>query len=370
MGSLMRTTAKAEKKSTFSPAVHGLLQRKCACGGNAGLDGMCEGCRETRLQRRARSGVEPVTAPPIVNEVLRSPGQPLDPQTRAFFEPRFGHDFSEVRVHNDAKAEESAGAVNALAYTVGRDVVLGARHDAQRTDEGKKLLAHELTHVVQQQAAGAAAPNDSLQVSAPDTSSEHEAEEIGHSVMSAANNPKASIREAMPVGQVQRQEQEKTGGGWWQKLKQFLSAEPDEEKLLKDFNNGLKRSQKLCEIGSIIESDPKAAERLKQAGEKFGSVTKVLGTGLSIRSAARDIVHFIDAIATLEELDIRQDPEKAAKAFGKLFASAGRLGKRLPAGPWSAYFDWLAESENFFTNMRSKIDPSERWKRQFEEMEQ
>ncbi len=65
-------------------------------------------------------------------------------------EPRFGHDFSQVRIHTDERAAETARAVNALAYTVGRDVVFGAGQYAPQTDEGRRLLAHELTHVVQQ----------------------------------------------------------------------------------------------------------------------------------------------------------------------------------------------------------------------------
>src|SRR5205823_2267360 len=92
------------------------------------------------------------TVPPVVHNVLRSPGQALEPGTRAFMEPRFGHDFSQVRVHTDAQAAESARAVNALAYTVGQDVVFGVGQYAPRTLEGKRLLAHELTHMVQQMA--------------------------------------------------------------------------------------------------------------------------------------------------------------------------------------------------------------------------
>src|SRR5882757_6950309 len=65
-------------------------------------------------------------------------------------EPRFGHDFSQVRVHTDAKASESAQAVNALAYTTGRDVVFGVDQYAPGTTQGQMLLAHELTHIVQQ----------------------------------------------------------------------------------------------------------------------------------------------------------------------------------------------------------------------------
>lgn len=84
-----------------------------------------------------------------VQDVLSSPGQPLDSGTRAFFEPRFGRDFSDVRLHTGPQAASSARAVNALAYTVGRDVVLSERCSPS-TSEGKRTLAHELTHVIQQ----------------------------------------------------------------------------------------------------------------------------------------------------------------------------------------------------------------------------
>lgn len=135
------------------PSQSGLLQRKCAGGGPAGSMGGCAGCREKRelsLQRRATEQGKPDTVPPIMHDVLHSPGQPLDPETREFMEPHFRHDFSHVRVHTDAKAAESARAVNALAYTVGRDVVFGAGEYKPTTNEGKRLIAHELTHVIQQ----------------------------------------------------------------------------------------------------------------------------------------------------------------------------------------------------------------------------
>lgn len=89
-------------------------------------------------------------APGIVHDVLRSSGQPLNESTRAFLEPRFGHDFSDVRVHTDSRAADSARAVDALAYTIGRDVVFGAGQYAPEATQGRQLLAHELAHVVQQ----------------------------------------------------------------------------------------------------------------------------------------------------------------------------------------------------------------------------
>jgi hypothetical protein len=99
----------------------------------------------------ANTATQSPDVPPIVHEVLNSgSGQPLDVVTRAFMESRFGHDFSQVRVYTDEQAAESARAVNALAYTVGSNIVFGEGEHALGTDEGRRLLAHELTHVLQQ----------------------------------------------------------------------------------------------------------------------------------------------------------------------------------------------------------------------------
>lgn len=102
-------------------------------------------------QRRAVPGATgSMDATPMVNSVLARPGQPLDATTRGFFAARFGHDFANVRIHADSEAAESARSVNALAYTVGPDVVFGAGRYAPDTRDGQQLLAHELTHVIQQ----------------------------------------------------------------------------------------------------------------------------------------------------------------------------------------------------------------------------
>jgi outer membrane protein OmpA-like peptidoglycan-associated protein len=129
-----------------------VLQRKCACGQHINTGSECEECgrKHSTLQRSAHTPAEPAAIPPVVQDVLQSPGQPLDLSSRAFMEPRFGQDFSNVRVHTDSRAADSAGAVNALAYTVGRDVVFGAGQYAPQSQAGRHLLAHELTHVVQQ----------------------------------------------------------------------------------------------------------------------------------------------------------------------------------------------------------------------------
>jgi hypothetical protein len=104
-----------------------------------------------RLSRYASSSAESSPeVPPIVHDVVRSPGEPLDPATRAFMEPRFGQDFSRVRVHSGSAAEQSARGVDAQAYAVGHDIVFGAGRFAPGTHEGRRLIAHELAHVVQQ----------------------------------------------------------------------------------------------------------------------------------------------------------------------------------------------------------------------------
>lgn len=116
-------------------------------------EGVGVGASGLPLEREGASGGGATVAdavPPIVDDVLRSLDRPLDLTTRAFMEPRFGQDFSRVRVHADGRAAESARALNALAYTVGRDMVFGAGQYAPGTSQGRQLLAHELAHVVQQ----------------------------------------------------------------------------------------------------------------------------------------------------------------------------------------------------------------------------
>ena len=120
------------------------LQRQCDCG----EAGPCERCGVT-LRRRAE-GAAFGFAPPVVHEVLRSPGRPLQPGVRQFFEQRFGHDFGNVRIHAGGRAAESARAGSARAYTVGQNVVFADSAYAPETRAGKRLLAHELAHVVQQ----------------------------------------------------------------------------------------------------------------------------------------------------------------------------------------------------------------------------
>ena len=221
----VRSKAKATPGPSFTPVLGGLLQRKCACGGAAGLTGECAACSTKRLASRppliqtkltigapndkyereadrvadqimrmpepgheedfeempAMPGTEeklrrqpveeeeeedeegPLQAKEISGrssapsldldariQALKGSGQPLPNSVRAFFEPRFGHDFGRVRIHADGRAADAARSVNARAFTVGRDVVFGTGEYRPGTTSGKQLLAHELAHVVQQ----------------------------------------------------------------------------------------------------------------------------------------------------------------------------------------------------------------------------
>jgi enamine deaminase RidA (YjgF/YER057c/UK114 family) len=186
------------RSPSMNPTQGGVLQRKCSCGNGSGTGGTCTECqkkqgqslqtklrisepgdryeqeadrvaeqvmrmpeptikrqveseKEEIIQRKAIAQQDTSEVPSIVQETLNSPGQPLNSETRTFMESRFGHDFNQVRVHTDAKAAESARTVNASAYTVHNNIVFSSGQYRPETEAGKKLLAHELTHTLQQQ---------------------------------------------------------------------------------------------------------------------------------------------------------------------------------------------------------------------------
>ena len=194
----VRTIArpKSAPPPSFTPVRTRTLQR---CGSTHCPPGRCDGGNKKRpgLQRYAAGPAGPAVAPPIVGEVLRSSGRPLDPATRADMEPRFGHDFGRVRVHSDAKAAESARAVNALAHTVGRDLVFGAGQYAPGTSAGRRLVAHELTHVVQQN-GGAALARRPLEVGPTGDAHEREAGRVANSLREAAGVIGGGLATATP----------------------------------------------------------------------------------------------------------------------------------------------------------------------------
>jgi hypothetical protein len=151
------------------------LQRKCAACEEEERSGTL---RAKQHYVRESSGTQ---APAVVDEVLRSAGEPLDAPTRDFFEPRFGRDFSQVRVHANDRAAKSAQSIGALAYTVGPHIAFAAGQYAPGGDRGRHLLAHELAHTIQQGHSRIQRHPDALQqgrvglVDSPEESDEIEA---------------------------------------------------------------------------------------------------------------------------------------------------------------------------------------------------
>jgi hypothetical protein len=128
--------------SLFIASAPPQISRKCAA---------CEEEDKGKLQMKSARGAE---APPIVYEVLAEPGQPLHTEARAFFEPRLGRSLAKVRVHTDEKTARSAESVQATAYTVGGNIAFGRGQYRPTSEEGMRLIAHELVHVIQQSAIG------------------------------------------------------------------------------------------------------------------------------------------------------------------------------------------------------------------------
>ncbi|MFT4016066.1 MAG: DUF4157 domain-containing protein [Agriterribacter sp.] len=138
---VMRTPGE-NKQMFFQPQITPIntIQKKCA---------HCEE-EENKVQMKSNGDVTAAEAPAVVHDAIKNTGNPLDAVTKSFMESRFGYDFSDVHIHNDTLAHQSSSAINAKAYTSGNHIVFGAGEYQPATNAGKQLLAHELTHVVQQ----------------------------------------------------------------------------------------------------------------------------------------------------------------------------------------------------------------------------
>lgn len=194
----------SERQSSFIPVRSPLLQRKCACGNSVGSMSECNACQtqSLTLQRQQTQPSQldvPPNAPPIVHEVIRSSGHALDPQTQQLMESRFHHDFSQVRLHTDEKATESARSVNALAYTVGQQIVFDSGHYNPRTLTGQTLLAHELVHTIQQGKQSPATPH--LRLEGAQAGAEQEANTVAQQVVQGSpvglSQPQARISQTL-----------------------------------------------------------------------------------------------------------------------------------------------------------------------------
>ncbi|HEX2268867.1 MAG TPA: DUF4157 domain-containing protein, partial [Pyrinomonadaceae bacterium] len=174
------------KSNSSTLRIAGTLQRKCAACGNHTVAG--SGCEECKTEGAGSS------VPASVGHALSESGSPLPSSIRANMERRFGHDFSQVRVHANEPAAKSARDVNATAFTVGHDIVFSAGRFSPGTHEGRRLLAHELTHVVQQ---GGASEGE-LRIGEPNSLLEAEADRVAAGVMSN-NTATVSQRSSTPL---------------------------------------------------------------------------------------------------------------------------------------------------------------------------
>lgn len=184
-------------RQRLAPPPANVLQRKCGCGQKKRSD---DERKRTGLVQRKATGEYSETVPEIVNAALRATGAPLPDEVREQFEARFGHDFSQVRIHTNALAVQSARSVSARAYTVGRDIVFNDGEFQPGNQHGQHLLAHELTHVIQQSQMSA---TGSLRVGAADSTHEREADFVADRVMReapAANGLAARSARPLTVG--------------------------------------------------------------------------------------------------------------------------------------------------------------------------
>jgi hypothetical protein len=256
-------------------ATIGILQRKCACGVHSVAGGVCGVCDRKRgmLQRQASVTSDVEEVPPIVHETLSAPGHPLDGTTRAFMESRLGRDFSGVRVHTGARAAESARAVNALAYTVGRNVVFGEGQYAPETSGGRRLIAHELTHVAQQTRNGSS--QESPHALTVDDSGELEADSVATQTL--LGSP-ARIAALTPSGALQRQEKKNPLDD---KAKAIIAKAKDTKvdadkraaQLVKDIISEY-YSGDAVKVDSVIFDDAKAGTGLNTESVGSGATTK------------------------------------------------------------------------------------------------
>lgn len=177
------------------------LQRHVSEDGSPAVQRKCSQCEEEEAQKkvqRSETGASPVTAPDSVHEVLRSPGRPMDSSARCFMEPRFGHDFSGVRIHTGAAADRAVRDVSAAAFTVGSDIAFASGRYAPETEAGRHLLAHELTHTVQQRHAAEMKPKE-LEVGRPDDPAEREAGAAANYALSPGARTMGSFSHGAPA---------------------------------------------------------------------------------------------------------------------------------------------------------------------------
>ncbi len=302
-----------------SPRTAPIIQAKrrgCGCPGGAQASD-CEICKSTALQRRA-SGPAVSGAPPIVDTVLRSPGSPLDGDTRQFMASRFGQDFEQVRIHDGALAAESARAVHARAFTVGQDIVFASGEYDPRSTAGRHLLAHELTHTIQQSGVGRTALERAA-VGGADSQFEREADAAADAVISEGRTEGLELSRSSGA-MLSRA----SASGLNDKARKWRSLSSSESRLKKMGVTGVHISQDQNVAAfriDVLELPPEkggdVARNRWQAIAAAGRLEAIVGpNGTALKQESVDTKE--KRLRWLEKVGLANDPAGAAVLWGVL----------------------------------------------------
>lgn len=252
-----------------------------------------------------RAGADTLNAAiPSVLGSLPSPGRPLDTETRAAMEPRFAHDFGNVRVHTDSEAAASARSIHAQAYTVGSNVVFGQGEFRPRTDEGQSLIAHELAHVVQNDAASTIEPR----MSQDGEPSEQAAHQVAQFTPSAQRS--AGLAAQLSVPALQRQPADTAApdfrlrpSPWFQRsmgqlvIEGFVTGQSS----LSDDQRG-QITMHAATLRSLLEMEPGGRVTITGHGDAVGTETRNQELGLARAEAVRAVL--VEAGVPVDRIDV------------------------------------------------------------------
>lgn len=303
MSSQSQTRMEVTQQVSAVSAQAGLMRRTGLCGAT--------------LQRAAINVAPTPGVPPIVHDVLRSPGQPLDAGARSFMESRFGHDFSGVRVHTGGRAAESARSVNALAYTVGRDIVFGSGQYAPSTMAGKMLLAHELTHTVQQGQKKQLFTKE-IEIALPDDRYEREANHLATHV----NHGTIAHSELYPIKQ--------------------HALPPTIQRQTPPHSLDMRRPPSPDLTYHPLQTVDPERQRMQEAIRSWLKENKTVLQGLSVEEVENTIIRNVPDAKKLSSLAIEELIQEWANLNGIRFPSPSKAGvrktERLGTAPVQLYF--------------------------------
>lgn len=256
------------------------------------------------LVRSRPWGADADAVAPAVLSLLPSPGRPLDTETRAIMEPRFAHDFGNVRVHSNSEAAQAAGSVDARAYTIGSNVIFGAGEFRPNSEEGQRLIAHELAHVVQNDAASRVEPRASRN-DEPTERAAHRAAQFAPEAQQLD-----ALRAPAPVPALQRQE---TGSSppdfrlrpspWFMRSVGRLAIDGfvTGQSSLSDDQRG-QIAAHAATLRSLLEMEPGGRITITGHGDAVGTETRNRELGLARAGAVRAVL--IEAGVAADRIDV------------------------------------------------------------------